>query len=433
MTEGLKYIGLSFFSHKTATRAPERGLGWLFLAALLGILFLLFGLIAAHTLTFKANYRNAPQFTETVRLAFSDDGAPLTVKSGTLYADRIIDTVGNTDDKQNYSRGYDVILDTRPAKTYDDFTAYCVSDSGKEISYEQYLELDADVKTLYKFKIRYSGNERVIDGEWVQKCESYLDERTDDKTADAYAEVKKLSGDKYTDALYDLYIRSYYPSLTEYERDGSAPKTRNYYYQNYSDRKNTLFVFCDSMVGSFVTKTGAEQTFYGHYGKLDNGAIGTSAAAIDDFIVMSFKGASAMTVYNAIINFFFTMPFIILVAVAVIVIMFCMTKLLKHDELTFGAAAKTVCGFIPWSALFAGFVTFALGFLVSQSILSWLTGAAFFLVLAIRTAVMLTISSMAKKRAARAEDGKESDPSEPRQAAAQETTNGIGNTEDGKL
>lgn len=423
MIDGLKYIGLSFFSDKIAKQSPKRGLGSIFLAAILGILFLLIGLIAAETLTFKANYLNTPQLVETTHCAFSADGAALSVDSGILSADRIINTADNADDRQKYSRGYDVILDTRPADTYDDFTAYCVSGSGNEIAYEDYLDLDADVKTLYTFKIRYSGVERVIDGEWIDRCESYLDGRTDDATVKAYADVKKLSGDEYKDALYDLYIRSYYPSLTAWERDGGAPKTRNYYYQNYANRGKTLFVFCDSMLGSFVTDTGASHTFYGYYSKLKNGAIGTSPAAIDDFIVTSYKGASAVMVYNAFIAFFTSAPFIILIAVAVIVLYYCLTKLLKHDELKFGAAAKIVCGFIPWAALFAGLITFALGFAVSQDLLAWLAGVAFFAVLVVRTAVMLIITSVVNKREANADDGKPQGAATPQDGAVRNTSN----------
>lgn len=399
MKEWLKFIGLSFFSDKIAMQAPRRGLGNVFLSAVLGMVFLLLGLIASFTLPFDANYYNCPQLVATVERALSDDGASLEIKGGTLYSDKIIDTVGNEGDRSDYSRGYDIVVDTRRADTFDDFTAYCVSHSGKEITYEQYLEIaDADVKTLYEFKIRYSGKTLVVDDELIIKCEAYLDGVTDDEVKKSYDEVKGKTGEEYAAALYELYVRAYYPPLTAYESNGGAPKTRNYYYHNYRDREEILFVFSDSMMGTFVTETGAKHTFYGYYGDISDGAIGHSAESANEFVIASFKGATAMTVYSGVIAFFSVAPFIVLVAFAAIIVLFCFTKLLKLDELKFGGAAKTVCSFVIVSALVTALATFALGYLASQNILAWLEGVVFFAILIIRTAVMLVRAAILRKR-----------------------------------
>lgn len=404
MKEWLKFIGLSFFSDKIARQAPRRGLGNIFFAAIFAVVFLLIGLIAAYTLTFGANYNNTPELVATVERAFSDDGAALEIKDGVLYSDRIIDTVANADDRQKYFRGYDIVVDTRSADTFDDFTAYCVTQSGKEITYEEYLELDADTKTLYKFNVRYSGKERVIDEAWINMCEAFLDGRTDDNTVDAYAEAKQKSGEQYAAAVYELYVRTYYPSLGEYESDGNAPKTRNYYYHNYRQNEKLLYVFNDSMIGSFETKTGAKQTFYGTYAKEPNGKIGTSPSEINDFISASFSGATAITVYNAVTGFFSVVPFIVLVVIAAIVALFCFTKLLRLEEIKFGAAAKTVCAFLAWSSIITAIATFAFGFLISQALLAWIEGVTLFVVLAVRIAVMLIRSTVERRRADAAEE-----------------------------
>lgn len=403
MKEWFKFFGLSFFSDKIAKQAPRRGLGNILLSAVLGALFLILGLIMAYTLTFYANFGNSPEFTATVERAFSADGARLEVKDGKLISDCVIDTVASEADSEKYSRGYDIVVDTRAADAYDDFTAYCVSASGKRITYEQYIELDVDSKTLYKFKVEYSGNERVIDEAWVQKCESYLDGREDERTKAAYEEVKKKPSSQYPAALYELYVRTYYPSMKAYESDGKAPKLRNFYFHNYGKRDNILFVFCDSMLGTFETGTGAKHTFYGYYDDIKDGAIGTSPQAAREFIKDSFNGATAITVYNAVIAFFSVAPFIVLVVLAVSVALYCITRLLKLEELKFGAAAKTVCAFIAWSAVITAVATFALGFLVSQSLIAWLEGVLFFAVLMIRTAVMLGRDAAARKRELRKE------------------------------
>lgn len=400
MKELLKFIGPSFFSDKIARRAPARGVGSILLAAFLAVVILLLGLIGAYALPFNANFNNTPELVSTVERAFGEGGAALEIKDGVLHSDRIIDTVASAEDRQAYSAGYDVVVDTRAADTFDDFYAYCTTESGKEIPYEEYLEKDEDVKTLYRFAVRYSGTERVIDEEWIEKCESYLDGAADEETASAYAEVKKKTGDEYSAALYNLYVRAYYPSLTAYESDGNAPRTRNYYYYNYADRDKILYVFNDSMIGVYATNTGAKNTFYGIYTKLGDGKIGTSAAAVNDFISTCYSGATAITVYSAVMGFVSVAPFMVLVVLAVIFLLFCLTKLLKLDELRFGGAAKTVCSFITVAAVFAAIAIFALGFVASQSLLSWLEAIVLFAVLAIRVAVMLIISAAENRRKA---------------------------------
>ncbi len=398
MKELLKYIFPSFFSDKIAGQAHDRGAGSIIIVAVLAAVFSALGIIAAYAIPVKTNFYNTSELVATVERAFSSDGAALEIKGGVLCSDRIIDTVASEADKLEYSLGYDIVVDTRDVDTLDDFYAYCVSNSGNEISYEEFLELDEDVKTLYSFAIRYSGRERIIDAEWVDRCESYLDGVTDESTVNAYAEVKKKSGDEYNAAVYDLYVRTYYPSLAEYERGGGAPKTRNYYYHNYFDREKILFVFSDAMVCSYVTDFGAKNNFYGYYGDMKDGEIGSDAEDVKRFIADSAAGARAVTVYRAIIGFFSVAPFIVLVVIAVSVALFCLTKLMKTGALTFGAAAKTVCAFLTVASLIASLVTFALGFFVSQSLLAWLDGVMIFAVLVIRVAIMLIKSAVEHKR-----------------------------------
>ncbi len=398
MKNWLKFIGLSFFSDDIAKSAAKRGLGNILFAALLTVVFLLLGTIFATVLTFETNYNNTPELSATVEAAVSSPDITLEVKDGRLSASAIIDTIGNEADKDKYSRGYDLILDTRDANTFDDFTAYCETQSGKRITYEEYTELDADVKTLYTFGIEYSGVERVIDDEWVNRCETYLDSVESKAVADEYAEVKKLDGSEYRSALYNLYVKAYYPDLSAYETGGNAPKTRNYYYYKYGSRGNTLFLFNDSAIGTYKTKFGASHTLYGNYSEVPDGEVGKSAADADEFIFDCVDGATAVVVYNCVMNFFLLVPFTVVIVIAVSVLMFCMRKLLKLDEIKFGAAAKIVCSFLIFSSLISAIVTFCLGYLVSESLIYWLSGLTLFVVLLIRTAVMLIRDRMAMRR-----------------------------------
>lgn len=402
MKDWLKFIGLSFFSDDIAKSAAKRGIGNIIFAAFMTVVFLLLGAIFATVFTFEANYVNTPELAATVEAAFSSD-MMFEINAGKLNASAAVDTVKNDTDKSKYYRGYDIIIDTRDANTFDEFTAYCESKSGKRISYEEYLNLDADIKTLYTFGIEYSGKERVIDDEWVEKCETYLGAAQDKTTADAYAEVKKLPATEYRFALYNLYVKTYYPDLSAYETGGNAPKTRNYYYHEYGNRSKTVYFFNDSAIGLYETKYGAAHVFYGYYSDMADGAIGKSADEIRRFIFDCADGAASIVVYNCVMNFFMLIPFTVVIVLAEAVLLFCLTKLLKLEDIKFGAAAKTECSFLLVSSLISALITFGLGFLVSETLIYWLIGVALFAVLSVRTAVMLIRDCVKKRRTTESE------------------------------
>ena len=134
MKELLKYIFPSFFSDKIAGQAHDRGAGSIIIVAVLAAVFSALGIIAAYAIPVKTNFYNTSELVATVERAFSSDGAALEIKGGVLCSDRIIDTVASEADKLEYSLGYDIVVDTRDVDTLDDFYAYCVSNSGNEIS-----------------------------------------------------------------------------------------------------------------------------------------------------------------------------------------------------------------------------------------------------------------------------------------------------------
>lgn len=404
----LKFFFLGFFSERIAKTAPRRGYGTMFLSIVVAIMFIALGYIGGLILPFGVLYRNSADFKSSAESVFCGGAVSLSVSGkrvAATYADAsklAFDTIANADTDGKYvTGGYAIIVDTRPADTFDDFTAYCVSESGDEIAYETYTELsDADKKN-YAFRVRYSGRERVIDDAWVRKMEEYFLGRTG-TDADAYGKLDK-SSQKYGAELYKLYVKTYYPDLTEYESDGGAPRLRNYYYQNYKDRAKILFVFDDSLMGRFLSDNGVDTTFYGFYDKIADGKIGATPDGIRGFLTDAFFASSQLVIYVNTAGIIMIVPYVIFMFVLLAMILYCARKLLKSDEVTFGGAAKTVGAYSIVCGLLAGVATLLLGMAVSVRYFTMVSCVAFFAFVSIRIAASAIADAVKLSKTAKTE------------------------------
>lgn len=406
MKNRLKFLALSFFSDKTAKQAPSYGYGMTFLTVALAIVFLVLGFIGALFVPFRTLYKNSPEFKAAAEEVFCGENAPvLTVSNARLSAafseqnKEVFDSVANADDKSLVTHGCDVIIDTRPSGLYDDFTAYCVSESGEEIAYEKYLELSESARKNYKFEVRYSGRELVIDEEKIVFFEKYLSETENTEIAAAYKKLPAKSDEKYASELYELYVKAYYPDLSAYETGGAAPKLRNFYFHNYATKESILFVFDDALIGRFASKSGAKTTFYGFYGDMDDGVVAATPKGIEDFFVASFSASKQLMLFANITSMFTLVSYTVVTVILLSAIQFCVRKLSKVDEVTFGGAAKTVGAYSLFGGLIGGLIGFALGFVVSARYFTTVLCMAYFGVVLLRIAVGAIVDTVKKTRA----------------------------------
>ena len=405
MKNWLKFIGLSFFSDKIAKEAPRRSYGNLILFAVLSIIILFAGYIAGSLVPFRTLYRSSSGLNSVVQSVFVEDKADrinLRIENGVLQAGTTDFSDGKKLDEN--IDGYVVIVDTRPAGLYDDFTAYCETASGNRITYEEYLDLNDDFKSAYKFKIEYSGEQLVIDQTKTAVYENYLNGVTDSSIISKYEEVKKLTGEEYSNALYELYVKAYYPDLSAYETGGTAPKLRNAYYHNYIKGNKYLLVFDDSIICSFEKNGGTIVSFYGFYTNMGDGEIAPTAKGLEDFFCQSFLGSSSITVYFGFITFMTYIPFVAVVVMLFAFILVCMCKLLKIDGFRYGGAVKILGSFTLISALVASLTTFASGFIFGIQSLLAVCIITFFIVILVRMFAMLIADKIKMKKVEKVQD-----------------------------
>ena len=425
MVKWLKFFFGSFFDDRQAKLAPTRRYLNCLLAFLLGFALMYFGLTIGYLQTFGHHYSNSSAIKNVVANLFDTDvdGAPISIKIDGIKASA--DAVVNTYDDPAAAEkfvvgGYNVILDTRPLKTtYDDFNAYCAK-GDERISYEKYrTELTESERSEYKFTVEYSGKKLEFTPEKLDGYAAYLDLTGDETSAEynadvfkAYGELKdrrdELGAGEYENALYELYVKAYYPDISKTERYGNAPTLRTYYVSNIlaTDKAGHYFaVFDDSIYGRFVTDGGIDVPFNGCYRGLDGFTVSSGNA--DEFVTRAFSAMSGSWMSIYFLNMMQVFPFTLIAWLVCALIVFIVCKLSKDDYgSSIGDALRIVGSFLLISFVLTFLGAIILGFTVSRDLAYGFTIYIFCGVLLLRTIILVTVEgikhAIAKRKAAEA-------------------------------
>ena len=405
--EKIKTYFLGFFSNAYAQKATKGGFVPLAVNLILAIIVIFFGTVGAEYVSFYPRYGQADDFKATVNKLFTADGG----NNITLFVDgdkyvtagrgegerkkaAIVDTFLSEEDRALYSvGGYNVVVDTRDAYAYADFEAYCESTDGDgiTITYEEYRYLSEAAKKNFKFKIRYTPNEVDLSGEKTAERFEYLSAQGGD-TAQAAGELKNkfASGEtdekEYAGNVWALYVKTYYPDLSEYEQNTGVPLIRNYYYHTYTlnGEKNYLFIFDDSVIGCFTTADGLAEEFYGFYENFPYGVV----TDYENFIETAFSASFYLTQYVGFMNVMRFLPIYVLMPLVATIISYFIVKIgEKEKPKKFSDVLKITATFILWSAMIAAAATFALSLVIDRGLIFTAISVLYFIVITIRSIV----------------------------------------------
>ena len=425
--EALKAFFLGFFSDRYAEKATKGGFIPLVLNVVLAIVVIFFGAVGTEHLSFYPRYDNSPDFKATVTDLFAatqDEnkislfvGEDKYVKAkrgdGDYEKAMLVNTFISAEDRAAYPvGGYDVVVDTREATLYDDFEAYCLSKDGDglQITYEEYLTLSEAAKKGFEFKIRYTTDEVDLSEEKTSARVDYLKGKdATAKQAVQELETKRTSGEiddkAYANGVWVLYVKNYYPDLSEYEKTTGVPLVRNYYYHNYTlaGEKNYLFVFDDSVVGSFTTADGKVEEFYGFYENFPYGVITDGK----DFIQTAFSSSFYLSRYVGFVNIMRFLPIYIVMPLVAALISYLIVKIGEKEKAKkFSFVLKITATFILWSAILAALITYALSFFIDRGLIFTTVSVIYFVVIMIRSVIWFTTDiAKTKKEAADDNDG----------------------------
>ena len=229
-----------------------------------------------------------------------------------------------------------------------------------------------------------------------------------DKGSESFAELSKKQGEmpraEYRRQVYRLYVKEYYPDLSAYENTGDAPLLRNFYYHSYVNggAEKYLFIFDDSLVGSFKTGAGTRVEFYGFYKDFPDGTSFSTAKDADAFIKNSFKATAPLSVYVYFMNTVRLIPFIALMPVILALLAYCILRIMKSEIAGgFGGCIKIIGSYLLVGSFISGLVTLIFGFFIPRNKIMVAALLIFFATLLIRTAIFLIGERLRVKRAAK--------------------------------
>lgn len=418
MKKWLKFFCLSFFSDKISREGAKRGYTNFFVGLILALVFLWTGFVGGDMLPFGVHYNNSTDFKNTVHSVFANadvdkridieirDGALMAKKHGGEYADGlVVNTFENDADRQNYSaNGYNVIIDTRPADALAEVEVYGVSNDGKglTITYEEYLSLSTVARLNFDVMLTYTGRELVLTDAMVEDYKAYVELLNEESKLATEKLANSLSSNEitkseYNRAIYELYFTNYFPDITSYETTSKVPLLRNFYYHKYIKEgiNNYLFVFDDSMAGSFETDGGIVFSFYGFYGDVREGALlrdginGAEAnATVDEFIKSAYDSISPLIVYAYAMNVFSLIPFIALMPLVVTLLAYSILRLRGVESVTsFGAMFRILGSYVWFSGMLSAVLSVIIAFFVQKNIITVLPLILFFVTLAVRSII----------------------------------------------
>ncbi len=393
MKDWLKFYFLSFFRNKYAKEADNRRALNLLLSAVLSIVLIFCGLLLGYTASFDAHYGGAAEFRQFVYSAFAEEGSriPVKIKNGVFEADLPsgLDHIDSYVTGDYVYKDHKLIVDPRDVSmTFDDFSAYCVKNDGKneKISYDEWRGLDKSERGNYSFGIDYSG----VTLDTLVKLNDYEDwldivsrvptddepnEHYDKTIAQAYATAleKLASGGiderHYANVVYAQYVQTYYPDMSRIESFGAAPTIKTYYMRTVNnDKTRKYFILLEDMCAvSFVGANGVKLYFDGGYSDVDVEITSDMSRAnaekqVDKLIDGVFSGETSTNAAVYLMNVVMLFPWLLIAFIFCAFLIMLLCKLLKLDyRPKMGGACKIVGSFL----FISGVVAFLLAIILS--------------------------------------------------------------------
>ena len=403
----LKIFGLGFFSDKIADKAQKGGFSLLVVNFILVLVIILFGSVWMEIAAFYPRYERAENLKKTVENLFdtqSDERVTIFVDKykyatasradGEDKKEKIVDTYSSAEDRAVYSAGgFNVVVDMRPSSLYDDFEAYCepTDKSGENITYEDYLSLNEVAKQNYKFCIRYTPYEVDVSEQKTIEREQYIQSKGDEIKTQLDELKSRLSAEdidqeEYNNGVWVLYVKAYYPDMSEYEQTSPAPLLRNYYYHNHAQSGQTdyLFIFDDSIICSFTYADGKVEEFYGFYENFETGKITKD----QDFIKTAFSASYGLYYYVDFVNVMRFLPIYVVMPIVAALIAYLIEKIALGDRAKkFSAVLKVVSAFMLWAAVFGGLMTMGASLFIDRNLIFVSISALYFAVTTVRTII----------------------------------------------
>lgn len=431
----LKYFSLNFFHNGYAREGAKRSSLNVLLGVIIAFVLICGGLTIGYNSSFNTHFDNAGKFNGFLSAASADTS--LTLSDGKLTSDKVIETFADKDEKYIVN-GYQLVIDTRPAaETFDDFSIICRNGDGKEISYEEYLDLSSSDKGKYSMTLKYGGKtldtaeKQDVYRAYLDRVSDKNDEKYDEQIALQYEKLKEstLTEDNLNNEIYTLYAKAYYPSFEQVEKYGKAPTVRSYYLAELSSKKygKYLMLFDDYCICSFYTDGGIAVSYSGDYASAD-GAVNDIGGLIKD----AFAGNSAMNFVVFASDLFVS----VIIFVILMLVVSLITARLGKKYLDYGGSTgifNILGGFLPVSGIVAFIFGIALPYALAVNGAYLAVRLIFLSVVLIRFAVLIVMDVLKgrkNKTSPEVEEAAQTEPADPFEDASEKAPAQVAETAD---
>lgn len=391
----LQYLFGGFFSNKIVIKNVGRSFVNAGFSLILAVVILFFGLYLGHVAAFPYHLGKSEGYVQAIQEAV-DNGLVLEVEDGVATANIVINTIDNETDATEYRRnGVELIVDTRAIDTMYVHLDIQATNEDQNITYEAYLDLSDSEKSDYSLEVNLTSD--VIDlGLFKDTAEAFLDLVTNAQNPDFNSDIAQeynalkldtdLSPEAYAKQLYVVYAKAYYPDLSEYSLP-VTPTLHHYYSSLITDEIEYLTIYGDMCAGSFVRE---DITVYlnGYYTDISD--FSSQTESMQSFLIASFRSARGVTAFIYVINLLQMYPYVLIVWIVMTIVAFIVAKLFRHKSLGDIFGDLTIIGvFLLMTSIISSLIGFISSFFLSREIAYMLATLSMYVVLVVRTILLL--------------------------------------------
>lgn len=375
MRDWLEYFFLSFFTDKRTQEANKRSLLNAFGCFFLSLTILLCLLMGGYMAAMPSHYRSADGYRQALYAVLGN-------------ADRIVKTENGffsfTDEQNNAvvintfadknADACEFIIDTRDIQSlFVEFSIQYRHSDGTALSYEEYLALSEEERKNYTFSANYTNTPLAFNDELLSSYAKTVEGTENDELRQQYSELldrkQELSQEAYAIALYELYVKAYYPADVQALDLYSFAPTLYTYYEHLTAQVGAAQFFAmyrDLVYSQFTGDGDIRYSISAAPEEMEDRLLSqqdenATKVCVNNFILDAFQASAQKILIEYIFNFVKLSSLLILGSLLLATLPWLLFKFTKNPKLSaYFTSFKILHLYTPMAALIGGLAGFVL-------------------------------------------------------------------------
>jgi len=378
----LHYFFLSFFTDKYTHQAHKRSILNAFGCYFLSLIILAGLLMGGYMAAMPSHYSEADSYRQALYSVLGNTDHIIKIENGFFsFTDEQNNVVVINTLADETADTCEFIIDTRDIKNiYVEFSIQYTNQNGTTLSYEEYLTLSEEEKKDYTFSANYTDTPINFNDELLSSYAKTIEKTENDEIHKQYTDLidhkQELSQEEYSIALYELYVKAYYPSNVQSLDLYSIAPTLYTYYEHLTVHSGDIQFFTMYRHWAYSRFVGDKDIRYlisGTPDRLGNHLLTqqdaeATKANIDRFIIRSFQTSGDRILLEYIFNFINLSSLLIIGSLLLTILPWLLFKIAKKPTLpSYFASFKILYLYTPIAAVISGFTGYALSWSAGRS------------------------------------------------------------------